>query len=164
MLQEGYMMQTSDVAPTQHQFRAKLVSTIGEAKTDSFYTVWLDSHFSRIDVDSMKSWGFNSVRVAMHYKWFTRPLNRNLFQDKTWLEKGFTMIDSLLDWCADNEMYLILDLHGRPADREKMLLFLITTKQNLRFGKARTIKIKPLLCGENWQKGTAMNPGLVVMI
>lgn len=120
MLQEGYMMQTSDVAPTQHQFRAKLVSTIGEAKTDSFYTVWLDSHFRRIDVDSMKSWGFNSVRVAMHYKWFTPPIEDEPVPGQiTWLDKGFTMIDSLLDWCGDNQMYLILDLHGAPGGQGK---------------------------------------------
>lgn len=120
MLQEGYMMQTSDVAPTQHQFRAKLVSTIGEAKTDSFYTVWLDSHFRKIDADSMKSWGFNSVRVAMHYKWFTLPIEQEPVAGKqTWLDKGFTMIDSLLDWCGDNQMYLILDLHGAPGGQGK---------------------------------------------
>ncbi|MBK6285107.1 MAG: carbohydrate-binding protein [Draconibacterium sp.] len=120
MLQEGYMMQTSGVANTQHEFRAKLVSTIGEAKTDSFYTVWLDSHFRRIDVDSMKSWGFNSVRVAMHYKWFTPPVEDEPVPGEiTWLEKGFTMIDSLLDWCGDNQMYLILDLHGAPGGQGK---------------------------------------------
>ena len=120
LLQEGYMMQTSDVAPTQHQFRAKLVSTIGEAKTDSFYTVWLDSHFRRIDVDSMKSWGFNNVRVAMHYKWFTLPIEKEpVAGQQTWLDKGFTMIDSLLDWCGDNQMYLILDLHGAPGGQGK---------------------------------------------
>lgn len=120
MLQEGYMMQTSGVANTQHEFRAKLVNTIGEAKTDSFYTVWLDSHFRRIDADSMKSWGFNSVRVAMHYKWFTLPIeDEPVSGENTWLEKGFTMIDSLLDWCGDNQMYLILDLHGAPGGQGK---------------------------------------------
>ncbi len=120
MLQEGYMMQTSDIAGTQHEFRAKLVSTIGEAKTDSFYTVWLDSHFRRIDADSMKSWGFNSVRVAMHYKWFTLPIEQEpVAGQQTWLDKGFTMIDSLLVWCGDNEMYLILDLHGAPGGQGK---------------------------------------------
>lgn len=120
MLQEGYMMQSSDVAPTQHQFRAKLINTIGEAKTDSFYTVWLANHFRRIDVDSMKSWGFNSVRVAMHYKWFTPPIEDEPVQGQTtWLDKGFSMIDSLLDWCGDNQMYLILDLHGAPGGQGK---------------------------------------------
>ena len=116
MLQEGYMMQTSSVANTQHEFRNKLIGTIGVAKTDSFYTVWLDSHFRHIDVDSMKSWGFNSIRVAMHYKWFTPPIEEEpVAGEITWLEKGFTLIDSLLEWCTDNQMYLILDLHGAPG-------------------------------------------------
>lgn len=120
LLQEGYMMQTSDVAPTQHQFRAKLEATIGKEKTDSFYNVWLDSHFRRIDADSMHSWGFNSLRVAMLYKWFTPPIEDEPVQGQiTWLDKGFTIIDSLLDWCGDNEMYLILDLHGAPGGQGK---------------------------------------------
>lgn len=120
MLQEGYMMQTSGVAGTQHEFRARLEEIIGPEKTDSFYTVWLGSHFRRVDVDSMKSWGFNSVRVAMHYKWFTPPIEEEPVPGEiTWLDTGFRLLDSLLDWCGDNEMYLILDLHGAPGGQGK---------------------------------------------
>jgi len=120
MIQEGYMMQTAGVAGTQHEFRAKLENTIGVEKTDSFYTAWLDSHFRRIDFDSMKSWGFNSVRVAMHYLWFTPPIeDEPVSGEITWLDKGFTMMDSLLKWCSDNEMYLILDMHGAPGGQGK---------------------------------------------
>lgn len=116
MLQEGYMMRTADIAGTQHEIRAKLIETMGVSKTDSFYNAWLKSHFTRSDVDSMKAWGFNSVRVAMHYKWFTLPIEEEpVSGENTWLEKGFQIIDSLLDWCGNNEMYLILDLHGAPG-------------------------------------------------
>jgi hypothetical protein len=86
------------------------------AHTDSFYNAWLQYHFSRTDIDSMKSWGFNAVRVAMHYIWFTPPVEEEAVPGEiTWTDTGFTLIDSLLDWCADNEMYLILDLHGTPG-------------------------------------------------
>ena len=120
LIQEGYMMQSSSVAGTQHEFEAKLESLVGAELKDSFYTVWLDSHFRRIDVDSMKSWGFNSVRVAMHYKWFTPPIEKEpVAGEITWFEEGFVRIDSLLDWCGDNEMYLILDLHGAPGGQGK---------------------------------------------
>ncbi|MBN1952421.1 MAG: carbohydrate-binding protein [Bacteroidales bacterium] len=116
MLQEGYMMQSGDVAATQHEFRNLLISTVGESRTDSFYNAWLSYHFTRSDVDSMKAWGFNSIRVAMHYKWFTLPIEDEPVSGKnTWLDKGFTLIDSLLDWCSDNELYLILDMHGTPG-------------------------------------------------
>ncbi len=120
MLQEGYMMQTSGVAGTQHEFRTKLKAVIGEENTNLFYDRWLASHFQRTDVDSMKAWGFNSIRVALHYKWFTPPVEEEPEAGKiTWLEKGFTLLDSLVDWCSDREMYLILDLHGAPGGQGK---------------------------------------------
>ncbi|MCB8995418.1 MAG: carbohydrate-binding protein [Bacteroidales bacterium] len=120
MIQEGYMMGTTDVAGTQHEIRNKLIATIGEEKTDSFYTVWLDSYFSRADADSMSSWGFNSLRVAMHYKWLTLPIeDEPVAGENTWLEEGFVRLDSLLKRCGDNQMYLILDLHGAPGGQGK---------------------------------------------
>lgn len=116
MLMEGYMMKTEGIAGTQHEFEAKLIETIGAEKTETFFNTWLANHFTRTDVDSMKAWGFNSVRVAMHYKWFTPPIEEELIPgENTWRFKGFQMIDNLLDWCEANEMYLILDLHGAPG-------------------------------------------------
>lgn len=116
LLQEGYMMKSENVAGTHTQFRNKLIETIGVANTDIFYQHWLDQHFTRRDVDSMKQWGFNSVRVAMHYKWFTLPIeDEPIVGQDTWFENGFVQIDSLLDWCSDNQMYLILDLHAAPG-------------------------------------------------
>lgn len=120
MLQEGYMMQTSGIAGTQHEFRNKLIQTIGLEKTNDFYESWLLNHFQKIDVDSMAAWGFNSIRVALHYKWFTLPIEEEPIQgENTWLSKGFALTDSLLSWCSKNQMYLILDLHGAPGGQGK---------------------------------------------
>ena len=116
MLQEGYMMHPDWIAGPQHAYRSLLEDYIGVAKTDSFYTVWLNNHFRRIDVDSMKAWGFNCVRVAMHYKWLTLPIeDEPVPGENTWLDTGFELLDSLMDWCSDAEMYLIFDLHGAPG-------------------------------------------------
>lgn len=115
-LQEGYMMNISGVAGTQWEFRKKLIETIGETRTDEFYTAWWDNHFTKADVDSMASWGFNSIRVALHYKIFTLPIEDEPVEgENTWLEDGFERLDNLLQWCADNEIYLILDMHGAPG-------------------------------------------------
>ena len=120
MIQEGYMMQTSGVAGTQWEFKKKLVETIGVEKTNQFYTAWLDNHFRKIDVDSMAKWGFNSVRPALHYKVFTLPIEDEPVQgENTWLEDGFKRLDNLVEWCAANKMYVILDLHGAPGGQGK---------------------------------------------
>lgn len=33
----------------------------------------------------------------------------------TWLSKGFQLTDSLLSWCKENKIYLVLDLHAAPG-------------------------------------------------
>lgn len=116
MLMEGYMMQSSDVADTQHEFRERLEALIGQQKTDEFFDAWLSNHVTKKDIDSLAKWGFNSVRLPMHYNLFTLPIEQEpVAGENTWLDKGFTMVDDLLDWCEANQMYLILDLHAAPG-------------------------------------------------
>ena len=125
MIQEGYMMQSTNAGVNTHtQFRTKLNEIIGKEKTTEFYNYWLLNQFKESDLDSMKSWGFNAVRPALHYKWFTLPIEqekRNLSGelDNTWLPKGFAMLDSLVAWCSKNEMYVIFDMHGTPGGQGK---------------------------------------------
>ncbi len=116
MLMEGYMMQSSDVADTQHEFRERLVALMGQEKTDTFFDAWLANHVTKADIDSLASWGYNSVRLPMHYNLFTLPIEDEPVQGQnTWLTKGFDIVDSLLLWCEQNSMYLILDLHAAPG-------------------------------------------------
>lgn len=115
MLQEGYMLQLSGLG-MQHRIRAQMAELIGEDSTRTFYNAWLANHTRRIDIDSMKAWGFNSVRLPMHYNLYTLPVDQEPVAGKqTWLDKGFQMTDSLLAWCKANNMYLILDLHAAPG-------------------------------------------------
>jgi hypothetical protein len=116
MVQEGYMMQTSSFANAQHQIRQKIEDLIGPADTELFYETWLNNHMQKADIDSLKSWGFNSVRLPMHYNLFTLPIEEEPVPGQhTWLDKGFELTDSILSWCAQNEMYVILDLHAAPG-------------------------------------------------
>jgi len=116
MLMEGYMMQSSDVADTQHEFRERLVDLFGVDNTNTFFDRWQENHVTRAEIDSLAAWGFNSVRVPMHYNLFTLPIQEEpIVGENTWLTKGFTMIDDLLAWCEANQMYLILDLHAAPG-------------------------------------------------
>ncbi|MBN1302525.1 MAG: cellulase family glycosylhydrolase [Melioribacteraceae bacterium] len=116
MLQEGYMLKTSSFANAQHKLRNKIEQLLGKEKTDDFYSAWLSNHFRKIDADALSDWGFNSVRLPMHYNLFTLPIeDEPVAGENTFLEVGFNMIDELLNWCETNRMYLILDLHAAPG-------------------------------------------------
>jgi len=115
MLQEGYMLRVHNEGQ-QHRIRARITELIGESRTAEFYNAWLANHMRRIDVDSMKAWGFNSIRLPMHYNLFTLPVEEEpVAGQQTWIEKGFQMTDSLLAWCKSAGIYLILDLHAAPG-------------------------------------------------
>lgn len=116
MLQEPYMLKLARVLPAQHAIRNNITDLIGEEKCLRFYNAWLDNMVTEKDIDSLKAWGFNSVRLPMHYNLFTMPVQQEAMEgENTWLERGFTLTDSLLAWCSKNEIYLILDLHAAPG-------------------------------------------------
>jgi len=120
MLQEGYMLETSDFAGPQHEIKKKIEELVGTEATEEFYDAWLDNYCTKEDVDSMAAWGFNSIRLPMHYNLFTLPIEEEMTSGSdTWLDKGFTIVDNLLDWCEANHIYLILDLHGAPGGQGK---------------------------------------------
>ncbi|MCF6405248.1 cellulase family glycosylhydrolase [Chitinophaga filiformis] len=115
MLQEGYMLRVNGQGQ-QHKIRAGIERLIGPQRTQEFYDAWLDNHTTKADIDSLKAWGFNSVRLPMHFNLYTLPADKEpVAGQHTWLEKGFVMTDSLLAWCKANNMYLILDLHAAPG-------------------------------------------------
>jgi aryl-phospho-beta-D-glucosidase BglC (GH1 family) len=120
MLQEGYMLQTSGFADTQYKIKEHMTDLIGEEGMEAFYDAWLLNYCTRADVDSMAALGFNSIRLPMHYNLFTLPIeDEPVAGQDTWLNRGFEMVDELLEWCETNQMYLILDLHAAPGGQGK---------------------------------------------
>ncbi|MXV17087.1 cellulase family glycosylhydrolase [Hufsiella ginkgonis] len=115
MLQEGYMLRINREGQ-QYRIRERIEELMGAKQTEEFYNLWLANHTRKTDVDSMKAWGFNSIRLPMHFNLYTLPADKEPVAGKnTWLEKGFAITDSLLSWCKANRMYLILDLHAAPG-------------------------------------------------
>jgi endoglucanase len=115
MLQEGYMLKINKEGQ-QYRIRERLEALTSPQQTAEFYDLWLKNHTRKADIDSLKAWGFNSVRLPMHYNLYTLPVEKEpVAGQQTWIEKGFAMTDSLLAWCKANQMYLILDLHALPG-------------------------------------------------
>ncbi|MCF7740196.1 MAG: glycoside hydrolase family 5 protein [Candidatus Marinimicrobia bacterium] len=117
MVQEPYMMLVSGSATEgQHSIFADIEELIGTERLETYHQAWLDNYCTEEDVEKLSILGFNSLRVAMHYNLFTLPIQEEPVQgENTWRDRGFEMIDKLLEWCAANQVYLILDLHAAPG-------------------------------------------------
>lgn len=116
MLQEGYMLKTADFAGPQFKIKEKIAELIGQEGMENFYKAYLKNGITKQDIDFLAKSGFNSVRLPMHYNLYTLPIEKETVKGQnTWLEEGFKMTDDLLQWCKENKIYLILDLHAAPG-------------------------------------------------
>ena len=74
MLQEGYMLHLNNEGQ-QYRIRQRIDSLLTKEQTAEFYNLWLSNHTTKSDIDSLHAWGFNSVRLPMHYKLYTLPVD-----------------------------------------------------------------------------------------
>jgi aryl-phospho-beta-D-glucosidase BglC (GH1 family) len=115
MIQEGYMLHLNKEGQ-QYRIRQRIEALLTKDQTAEFYRAWLSNNTTRSDMDSLSSWGFNSVRLPMHFNLFTLPADEEPIPGKnTWIKTGFALTDSLVSWCKANHMYVFLDLHAAPG-------------------------------------------------
>ncbi|AYG63887.1 glycoside hydrolase family 5 protein [Rhizobium jaguaris] len=115
MVQEGYMLDLRNLG-AQHVIRSRISEIIGVRKTEQFYRSWRDNAVTKADIDAMAGWGFNSVRLPMHWKLFIKDMPPKGGPGKiVWNEEGFRRVDALITWLKANRMVLILDLHAAPG-------------------------------------------------
>lgn len=108
MVQEGYMLNLG--GGYQHVIKQKIAEVVGNNEMERFYDNYKNNFLIKADIDSLAKWGFNSIRLPMHYNFFTELGKPTLF-----LDKGFKMVDQIISWCKANNMYVILDLHAAPG-------------------------------------------------
>ena len=96
-MQEGYAADQR-VAGPQYEIRAMIEDLIGVENTDAWYDAWLHNHIQKSDIDSLKAWGFNSVRLLCYNLWTLPIEDEPVAGENTWLDTGFELTDSLVAW------------------------------------------------------------------
>ncbi len=84
---------------------------VGPDAAADFWRQFKDNYITRKDIEFIASTGSNTIRLPFNYKLFTDEdyMGLNSHQD------GFARIDSVVNWCRDNNLYLILDMHDCPG-------------------------------------------------
>ncbi len=107
LVPEGYMFQIpGSGSPTT--IRKKIVDLIGESETEKFYQKFEKNYVQEQDIKAIAGWGFNSVRLPLHYKKLSPKKGE-------YSEKGFAIIDSIVAWSKKYKLYVILDMHAAPG-------------------------------------------------
>jgi len=107
---EGYMFGFGRTnAP--HQINDLFCQLTGPDFTAEFWSKFKDNYITRKDIEYIASTGANTIRLPFHYKLFTDEDYMGL----TSAQDGFARVDSVVSWCRDNGLYLILDMHDAPG-------------------------------------------------
>lgn len=101
---EGYMFHFDGGPQSPSEIERLTKELLGPAQADAFWHQWRATYITQSDVDLIARSGFNSVRVPIHWKFFT--------SDDA---EGFRLIDRLLTWAARDHIYVILDMHCAPG-------------------------------------------------
>lgn len=107
LVPEGYMLQTPGFgSPTS--IRAQIEDVVGEAGANQFYSDYHANYVTRADIAELAAWGFDHVRMPFHYNMFSPARG-------VWNDWGFEVTDSLIAWCSDVGMHVVLDMHCAPG-------------------------------------------------
>jgi len=79
--------------------------------TAEFWRQFKDRYITSEDIAFIASTGANTIRLPFHYKLFTDED----FMGLTVSQDGFARIDSIVSWCRQAGLHLILDMHDAPG-------------------------------------------------
>ncbi|MEQ8580891.1 MAG: carbohydrate-binding protein [Marinoscillum sp.] len=111
LLWEGYLMMGDYNFRTHTQFFNGVKDAFGGNLTQAieFEHQWRLNYVNEQAIIDLKNQGFNSVRIPFHFNLFwdynsSSPSNR-----------GFQYLDQVINYCRNNGMYVLLDMHAAPG-------------------------------------------------
>lgn len=107
---EGYMFKFNK-ANSGRFINEMFCQLVGPDFTAEFWKTFKDNYITREDLHFIKQTGSNTVRLPFHYKLFTDEDYMGLTAN----QDGFARIDTLINWCREEGLYLILDMHDAPG-------------------------------------------------
>src|SRR5713226_9066642 len=107
LMPEGYMFKF-EVAKAPRQIYGAFERLLGPERAKAFWTAYHDTYIREDDIRFIKSVGFNTVRIPLHYALF-------MTADGTISGEGWALLDRVLGWAREAGLYVIVDLHAAPG-------------------------------------------------
>lgn len=107
---EGYMFGFSKTN-SAWMIDLMIKEMVGPDRAAEFWRGFKDNYITAADIRFIASCGANTIRLPFNYKLFTDEDYMGL----TACQDGFARVDSVVKWCRDNSLYLILDMHDCPG-------------------------------------------------
>ena len=111
LLCEGYMWLSHNTRfDRPRRIEAVIRELTGSDYEKNFWKQFRANYITKADIFAMAKLGYNSVRIPFNW--------RVLMEDEpgiTFKEDGFQLLDKVLSWCEESQIYAFLDMHGAPG-------------------------------------------------
>lgn len=108
---EGYMFLFGSEAASYRQINEAFCELVGPDFTKEFWREFKKNYITEEDIKYIRHTGMNSIRIPFHYKLFTNEDYMNLDDS----HDGFKLMDQVIEWCRQQNLYVILDMHDAPG-------------------------------------------------
>lgn len=108
LLPEGYMFKLRD-CNTPRKIDQAIRELIGNSATTAFWDAYLENYITEPDIKWLSDAGANIIRLPFDF----RLLTHDDFLGKDM--QGYIYLDSAIRWCAEYDIYVLLDMHGAPG-------------------------------------------------
>lgn len=109
LVPEGYMFKF-DSATSPRKIHEVFSELIGAEAAQSFWKAYRDNYMTQEDIRFIKRTGLNSIRVPFNWRLFMTDDYADV-----WAGPGFEMLDRILGWCAEEGLWVVLDMHCAPG-------------------------------------------------
>jgi hypothetical protein len=107
LMPEGYMFKF-EVAKSPRQIYGEFERLLGRERATAFWTGFRDSYIGEDDIRFIKSVGFNTIRIPLHWDLF-------MTEDGAIEGPGWALLDRVIGWAKAAGLYVIVDLHAAPG-------------------------------------------------
>jgi aryl-phospho-beta-D-glucosidase BglC (GH1 family) len=109
LVPEGYMFKFTNTNSPQ-RINEAFNQLLGPEDTKKFWKQYRDNYITKEDIAFIKKSGLNSVRVPFNYRLFVSEDH-----DTRFAGPGFEMLDRVIKWCKEENLYVVLDMHCAPG-------------------------------------------------
>ncbi|MBI2430330.1 MAG: cellulase family glycosylhydrolase [Ignavibacteriales bacterium] len=109
LVPEGYMFKFTHTNSPQ-RINETFNQLLGPEETKKFWKQYRDNYITKEDIAYIKKIGLNSIRVPFNYRLFVSEDH-----DTRFAGPGFEMLDRVIKWCKEENLYVILDMHCAPG-------------------------------------------------
>jgi endoglucanase len=111
LVPEGYMFKF-ERSRAPGEIAGVIEALIGPQEASRFWSEFRERYVAEQDIRFIKSAGFNTVRVPLHWRLFVEPGEG---QADRFEGHGWNLLDRLVQWCRESGLHVILDLHAAPG-------------------------------------------------